>query len=261
MGQARPPQPHLNPNGSTAPTGVLNIATLGMGTTKVVGGSDRATRAVRGVAPRFVLSESATSRIGARLAGLGWQAIASGDGLSAIDPAALLEAEVLVVACSERELLHPSSDADTNRVRKGMPRVAIVAGCGPEAAAYAARLGWQGFVAAERPTSAIARAIAAAACGRLSFPSSATDALVRALARVAPVTFSAVALTPRQSQIVTLLAQGATDTEIASLLQISRSTAHKHVQNARRRLGAKTRSQLVAATNRDRMAVALEGSL
>jgi DNA-binding CsgD family transcriptional regulator len=56
---------------------------------------------------------------------------------------------------------------------------------------------------------------------------------------------------------VTLIAQGATDAEIATLLNISRSTAHKHVQNARRRLRAKTRGQLVAAS-RDQAEAASE---
>jgi len=53
-------------------------------------------------------------------------------------------------------------------------------------------------------------------------------------------------LTPRQQQIVDLIAQGATDREIAARLRISESTAHKHVQNALRRSKTKTRSQLVA---------------
>jgi DNA-binding CsgD family transcriptional regulator len=94
------------------------------------------------------------------------------------------------------------------------------------------------------------RTITAAARGELAFPQSATTALVRALARVAPVNAArtAASLTPRQRQIVALIAEGATDAEIATLLRISRSTAHKHVQNARRRLQAKTRGQLVAAT-------------
>ena len=227
----------------------------------MVGGIDSAGRAAVGTAPRFILCEPPSSQVGQRLAGLGYRPLAVGEDLGLIDPAAFSEAAVLAVVCSERELLHPASDAHAADARRSIPRVAIVAGCRPDAAAYAARLGWQGFVAAERPASAIAHAIVTAARGRLSFPSSATDALVRALARVAPITFSAVALTPRQVQIVTLLAQGATDAEIASLLQISRSTAHKHVQNARRRLGAKTRSQLVAATNQERLATASETSL
>jgi non-specific serine/threonine protein kinase len=61
-------------------------------------------------------------------------------------------------------------------------------------------------------------------------------------------------LTPRQQEIVDLIAQGATDREIASRLRISQSTAHKHVQNALRRLGARTRSQLVAVISHAELA-------
>jgi DNA-binding NarL/FixJ family response regulator len=114
---------------------------------------------------------------------------------------------------------------------------------------YAARLGWRGFVAAANATTVIARTIAAAGRGELAFPPSATTELARALANLAPVTAAGAAeLTPRQRQIVTLIAQGATDSEIATTLRISESTARKHVQNARRRMRAKTRSQLVAAS-------------
>jgi DNA-binding NarL/FixJ family response regulator len=198
---------------------------------------------------RFVLAEPADSRVGAKLAGIGWHPAVSAPDLAGLDADALSGADVLVVACAERTLLTPALQAEAQRVGRRVPRMAVVAGAGPDAAAYAARLGWHGFVAAEASPATIARAMLAVSRGDLSFPASATRALVRALARVAPLDdCSAEALTPRQRQIVTLIAQGATDAEIASLLQISRSTAHKHVQNARRRLHAKTRSQLVAAS-------------
>lgn len=198
---------------------------------------------------RFVLAEPATSRVGAKLAGLGLHPSAAAADLAGLDAETLIGSDVLVVVCAERTLLTPALQAEIERVGRRVPRIAVIAKAGPEAAAYAARLGWHGFVPAEASAPAIARAMVAVSSGDLSFPASATRALVRALAQVAPLDdYAAAALTPRQRQIVTLIAQGATDVEIASLLQISRSTAHKHVQNARRRLHAKTRSQLVAAS-------------
>ena len=198
---------------------------------------------------RFVLAEPAGSRVGARLARLGLHASATAADVAGLDAQTLTRSDVLVVVCAERTLLTPALQAEVERVGRGVPRIAVIAGAGPEAAAYAARLGWHGFVPAEASAPAIARAMVAVSSGDLSFPASATRALVRALAQVAPLDdYAAAALTPRQRQIVSLIAQGATDAEIASLLQISRSTAHKHVQNARRRLHAKTRSQLVAAS-------------
>ena len=207
--------------------------------------------AVGGAIPRFVLAEAARSRVGARLAAFGWHATTTVGQLAALQTVDLDRIDVLVAVCSERDLLRQAFRVAMQRTAGRLPRVAVVAGAGADAAAYAARLGWQGFVQAEEPAATIALTIATVARGELCFPVAATRALVRALARIAP--FSAPespSLTPRQAQIVTLIAQGATDAEIATVLQISRSTAHKHVQNARRRLGAKTRSQLVA-TSRD----------
>lgn len=211
---------------------------------------DQSARQLQGRgAPRFVLAEPADSRVGAKLAGLGWHPTTNSADLASLDPRSLIAADVLVVVCAERTLLTPAFQAEAERVGRRTPRIAVIAGAGPEAAAYAARLGWHGFVSAEASGSTIARALAAVSRGDLSFPATAIRALVRALAHAAPLDdYSSAALTPRQRQIVTLIAQGATDAEIASLLQISRSTAHKHVQNARRRLHAKTRSQLVAAS-------------
>jgi DNA-binding NarL/FixJ family response regulator len=97
---------------------------------------------------------------------------------------------------------------------------------------------------------ALERTIAAALRGERAFPRSVLNSVAHMVSRAAGTgaigTADAI-LTPRQSQIVDLIAQGATDREIARVLQISDSTAHKHVQNALRRLNARTRSQLVAS--------------
>jgi DNA-binding NarL/FixJ family response regulator len=212
-----------------------------------------------GAAPRFVLVEPAAGRIAHRLAAAGWQPVAHATEVGRLATETVAGVDALVVVCSERLLLTPTFQAETERAAGAVPRVAVALAPGPEAAAYAARLGWHGFVPASSATAAITRTIVAAARGELAFPQSALTGLVRALARVAPVgpTRESASLTPRQQQIVTLIAQGATDAEIATLLNISRSTAHKHVQNARRRLRAKTRGQLVAAS-RDQAEAASE---
>jgi LuxR family quorum-sensing system transcriptional regulator CciR len=52
-------------------------------------------------------------------------------------------------------------------------------------------------------------------------------------------------LTPRQRDCVVLVAQGKSDWEIGLLLGISESTAHKHIEDAKRRFRVTTRIQLV----------------
>lgn len=52
--------------------------------------------------------------------------------------------------------------------------------------------------------------------------------------------------TPREREVLSLIAAGKNDLEIAALLGVSRTTAHFHAENARRKLGAATRAHAVA---------------
>jgi DNA-binding CsgD family transcriptional regulator len=53
-------------------------------------------------------------------------------------------------------------------------------------------------------------------------------------------------LSPRETEIVRLVALGMTGREIAAELQIAHHTVRTHVNNAMRRTGARSRAQLVA---------------
>jgi DNA-binding CsgD family transcriptional regulator len=59
---------------------------------------------------------------------------------------------------------------------------------------------------------------------------------------------SAPALTPRERQIVEMLANGYTGEQIAQELVLSPETVQKHVHNAKRKIGAETRAHLIALT-------------
>jgi DNA-binding CsgD family transcriptional regulator len=52
--------------------------------------------------------------------------------------------------------------------------------------------------------------------------------------------------TLREREVLRLLATGATDGQIASLLELSPATVQTHVRNAKAKLGARTRAQAVA---------------
>jgi DNA-binding CsgD family transcriptional regulator len=56
----------------------------------------------------------------------------------------------------------------------------------------------------------------------------------------------AEAFTPREAEVLALIAAGQSDGAIASALGISKTTAHFHAENARRKLGAATRAHAVA---------------
>ena len=54
------------------------------------------------------------------------------------------------------------------------------------------------------------------------------------------------ALTPREQEVLEMIAHGARDREIAQQFVISESTVKKHVQNILRKLQARNRAEAVA---------------
>jgi len=164
-----------------------------------------------------------------------------------VSTALLHEYDAALIGCSASELEDPSFQGYVMRLVRIVPAIAVVP---PGAdASTAARIGFHGLVQRDVSPEALTRTVRAVSQGEIAFPRAAVAGLFKLLSLL-PLSISRgdqpVALTPRQQQIVDLIAQGATDREIAAHLRISESTAHKHVQNALRRSKTKTRSQLVA---------------
>jgi DNA-binding NarL/FixJ family response regulator len=218
-------------------------------------GDVRDSRAVQIVATRprvCVVDSKEAGPAYARIDECAIEVMGSLPSLAQLSPKSAATYDAIIVGCSERLLLSP---AFRSRVRKLAPIARLIALMdsptsvnGNEALA----LGFAGLASRDITPRAFERTVAAAARGETAFPRGVLDALLDT-AHLAPRSAGRSAgpsLTPRQDQIVELIAQGATDREIAGILRISQSTAHKHVQNALRRLNAKTRSQLVAASRR-----------
>lgn len=182
-----------------------------------------------------------------RLAECAIECMAVVPSIDQVDPRLLVEHEAVLVACSDSELADPSFQLSAARIARQLPTIALVT-AGADAG-IAARLGFRGLLDRDVSPAALERTVRAVLSGELAFPRSSQFSSVTSqgapLSRhgngEAPTT-----LTPRQQQIVDLIAQGSTDREIADRLRISQSTAHKHVQNALRRSKTRTRSQLVA---------------
>jgi DNA-binding NarL/FixJ family response regulator len=171
--------------------------------------------------------------------------------LSHVTSALLAEHDVVLLSCDGKTLMTPVNQERIEAVARVVPIVAVVPPPSGMLAEQAARLGVRGLVAKDVQPAALMRTIDAACRGEMAYPRAAFGA-PHGLAlqwRPAWAAASEDRLTPRQYQIVELIAQGATDREIADQLRISQSTAHKHVQNALRRVRAKTRSQLVATAH------------
>ena len=158
--------------------------------------------------------------------------------------------DVVIVGCTESMLSSPTVERSVGRISQFTKLVGVAPAPNPELAARAARLGFHGFVAREVAPDAFERAIKAVIQGEMAFPRTAMSAVIRLIRRAytsLPRGQRESELTPRQRQIVDLIAKGANDREIADALRISPSTVHKHVQNALKRTNTKTRSHLAAA--------------
>lgn len=162
-------------------------------------------------------------------------------------PAALLEdVTVVLVAVDPTDLADKNIQTHLARLTRRVNVVALMAiPCDPEAVA---RLGVRGLVSRDVAPDSLTRVIRAVAEGEIAFPRSALGAILRTVGRPALylVGTPSERVTPRQREVVDLIASGATDREIALRLRISDSTVHKHVENALRRTKARTRSHLVA---------------
>lgn len=67
----------------------------------------------------------------------------------------------------------------------------------------------------------------------------------RALTGLAPVSDPQAVLTHRELECIRWVAAGKTDADIAGLLGVSQTTVRSHIDQARRKLGARTRAQAI----------------
>jgi DNA-binding NarL/FixJ family response regulator len=136
-------------------------------------------------------------------------------------------------------------------VRVAQPQAAIVVLTGdPSAATLAdvARSGAAGHLTKERGFSDVVVAVRAAAAGEVLFSSSELQRLLLS-ERIEPAT-ATEPLTPRELEVLHLLASGASTAAAAASLGISTATLRAHVQAVLRKLGAHSRLEAVAEAAR-----------
>jgi two-component system, NarL family, nitrate/nitrite response regulator NarL len=131
--------------------------------------------------------------------------------------------------------------------RLGLPTKVVVYTAHDDVAALdeALQAGARGFVLKSRPPQELLRAIRAADSGRTFVDATLAAALLERQAQPARALLS-----PREAQVLQLLADGHTTDAAAGALFLSPATVRSYVENAIRKLEARNRVQAVAAALR-----------
>ncbi|MDP9314122.1 MAG: response regulator transcription factor [Chloroflexota bacterium] len=169
------------------------------------------------------------------------------NGAKAVSLAVELQPDIVVL---DMELPDMNGVVVTQQLVRTLPGVRVVIlsfATADSLIVDAIRAGAFGFLSKDIQPDALARALLGVAEGEVAM-SRRTAARVMAHFRQgngAP-TEATVNLTDRELEVLRLLANGATDRQIADRLVIAESTAKKHVQHILRKLRARNRAEAVA---------------
>jgi len=138
----------------------------------------------------------------------------------------------------------------TRQLLEALPHVRIVIlsyGTSDELIVKAMRAGAFGYLTKDIQPEALARAIVGVAEGEVALSRRTAARIMSYFRQYDSIeTVQAPELTAREAEVLRLLAQGATDRQIAERLIIAESTAKKHVQHILRKLRARNRAEAVA---------------
>ena len=171
------------------------------------------------------------------------------DGVEAVERAAALAPDVVLM-----DVRMPRMDgiAATRLVRErpDAPRVLVLTTFDLDEYVYAAlRAGASGFLLKDAPRADLIAAIRVAAAGDALLAPSVTRRLIEAFAarppEHAPSPSRLASLTPRERDILLLIARGRTNGEIAEELFVSETTVKTHIGHLLAKLGLRDRVQAV----------------
>ncbi|MGN6791451.1 MAG: response regulator [Streptosporangiaceae bacterium] len=180
---------------------------------------------------------------------------AAGDGDEAVRQA--LEAEPDVVLTDLNMPLCDGIEA-TRRIVQARPEVRVVAltaYCDDDSVCAALRAGALGFLTKDAGAGEILRALSAVAAGEAQLDPSVQRRLVEAFTRGERAGFPAArhlpdpradGLTSREIEVLSDVAAGLSNAEIAAKLIVSAATVKTHINHLLAKTGARDRAQLVA---------------
>jgi NarL family two-component system response regulator LiaR len=152
------------------------------------------------------------------------------------------------------DLVMPGMDGATatREIRGRHPEIRVIAVTSfPEddLVAPALRAGALSYLLKNVTAIDLAEAIRAAHAGQTTLAPEAAQALVRATTKAD----EAPAFTPRETEILRLLVDGLSNTEIASTLIVSRSTIKSHVSTILEKMGVSNRTEAATKAVKDRL--------
>ena len=171
-------------------------------------------------------------------------------GADALDAVARSEPNVVLM---DYQLPDQDGVTTTRAIKTAHPDVQVVlltSSTDDRVLVEALEAGASGYVTKHKGSSEVVDAVAAAAAGEVVVS---PDMLARLLPRLSPQPQQQRPggdLTPRETEVLELMAEGATNDEVADRLFISRNTVRNHVQNILTKLGAHSRLEAVVIATR-----------
>ena len=182
------------------------------------------------------------------------------EAAGAEDALALVDSATPDVVVVDADMPQVDGLTATLRIRAAHPDLPVIVlgtRSDDDLALLALRAGATGFLGKDVPPEAIARAVCSVGHGEAAVSRRLTRRLVdelRCLSRrrrgMRPVESR---LTPREWQVLDLLAQGASTDDIADRLVLSLDTVRSHIKHVLRKLDAHSRAEAVAAAARMRV--------
>jgi DNA-binding NarL/FixJ family response regulator len=171
-------------------------------------------------------------------------------GADALDAVARTEPDVVLM---DYQLPDQDGVSVTKAIKGAHPDVQVVlltSSTDDRVLVEALEAGASGYVTKHKGSAEVVDAVAAAAAGEVVVS---PDMLARLLPRLSPQPQAQRLggdLTRRESEVLGLMAEGATNEEVADRLFISRNTVRNHVQNILTKLGAHSRLEAVVIATR-----------
>ncbi|HEY3561634.1 MAG TPA: response regulator transcription factor [Kribbella sp.] len=170
---------------------------------------------------------------------------AASDGREAVQLVAEHDPDVLLV---DLRMPHVDGVEATRQVRTDHPRTEVVVlttYSDDDSVLSALRAGARGFLTKDADAESIGRALEAAANGQSILDADVQRRLIEGAA-AKPVAVTDSGLTPRELEVLRLIAEGLSNTEIARRLVVSEATVKTHINHLFAKANLRDRAQAVA---------------